>query len=85
MLRSVRARHSYQIQRRRFGDAEAGQACVRLPTMMSLVIEEMNERLPARLALRLAASDDVRSVHCFFVPAVTDGVAFVSILPRPAR
>jgi hypothetical protein len=35
-------------------DAEAGQACVRLPTMMGLVIEEMNEHLPARLALRLA-------------------------------
>jgi hypothetical protein len=41
--------------------------------MMSLVIEEMNERLPARLASRLAASEDVRSVHWFFVPVVTDG------------
>ena len=47
------AQHSYQIQRRRFRDAEAGQARVRLPTVMCLVIEEMNERLPARLALRL--------------------------------
>jgi hypothetical protein len=36
----VLAQHRYQIQRRRFGDAEAGQACVRLPTMMGLVIEE---------------------------------------------
>jgi hypothetical protein len=52
----VLAQHSYQIQRRRFGDAEAGQACVRLPAMMSLVIEEMNERLPARLAKRLTSS-----------------------------
>jgi hypothetical protein len=50
----VLAQHGYQVQRRRFGDAEAGQASVRLPTMMGLVIEEMNERLPARLALRLA-------------------------------